>query len=994
MQFDLNWLADPQIFAVNRLDARAAFQGKDGKGNTLSVSLDGRWKFCYANTPETVPDDFVLPTYDDSAWDSIAVPGAIQMQGGGKYGTPQYVNTMYPWDGSAALQPPQIPQKYNPTGCYRRCFTVPEQWGDTPVLLRFDGVETAFALWCNGTFIGYSEDSFTPAEFDVTKAIYRNQPNVLCVEVFRFTSASWLEDQDFWRFSGIFRTVTLLTIPQDGMWDICLTPVYHADQNKGTLTAEISFYDKAPQYFTLTCAGITTRCAVTETESRASAALEIPSPALWSAEQPNLYACTIALCDSNETVIERTELNVGFRTFELKDGLMRLNGKRIVFKGVNRHEWNCHAGRVVTHDDMILDIETMKRNNINAVRTSHYPNHTEWYDLCDRYGLYVIDEMNLETHGTWQKKGKPVPDENTIPNDNPLWKKAVLDRANSMYQRDKNHASVLIWSCGNESCGGSVLHDVSVFFHQKDSSRIVHYEGIFNDRRYADTSDIESQMYTPVSQVIRFLAENPQKPFILCEYSHAMGNSCGALHKYTELTDTQSRYQGGFIWDYIDQSILTTDGAGRKIMGYGGDFGDRPNDGNFCGNGLVYADRTPTPKLAEVRACYQNFAITVSESSITITNKSLFTDLSAYEIVVTLYQNGEKQLSGTMECACAPTKTVVCPLPFALQQTNADCNIDVNIVLKNDTLWAKKGYSVAFGQAVFFPKMQKSICTLPLTAVEGDANLGVHGAGFSLLFAKNIGLTSYCYGGKEMLQAPLLPNFWRAPTDNDKGWNMPHCLAQWKTAGAYAVLENCSMTSTQTAAQITADYRLPSKQRLTIKYDITGDGRVQVTQTWQGEAVENVPEFGVQMALSPMYDTVEYDGMGPDENYIDRMHGAHMGRFTYAVKDALCPYLKPQESGARQVRRAKVMNENRCGIEISSEGIWFSALHYTPDEIEAAAHMTQLPPVCKTVLRCAANQMGVGGDNSWGAMPHEEYRLPLTKGQSFTFSFVGIDDKR
>ena len=988
MQFDIKWLNDPQVFAVNRLPARATHSSVNGAGNSLSVSLNGQWRFHYATVPEQAPNDFFAVEYNSDAWVTIPVPGYIQMQGDGKYGTPHYVNTMYPWDGHEKLVPPQIPQAYNPVGSYVHSFSVPKQWENQPVLLRFDGVETAVAVWCNGQFIGYSEDSFTPAEFDLTDVIYRDKPNILAVQVFRFTSASWLEDQDFWRFSGIFRDVTLFTIPKGGIWDVQLSPVLHAD-GTGTLTADVSFYHDTPHEIMLQVDDSIAK--MTPTHVQTALSIEVASPRLWSAEAPNLYDCTIILRNDDGEITEKTTLRVGFRTFALQNGLMMLNGKRIVFKGVNRHEWNCHTGRVVTQADMLCDIQTMKRNNINAVRTSHYPNRTEWYDLCDAYGLYVIDEMNLETHGTWQKMGAVTIDENTLPNDNLLWKDAVLDRANSMYQRDKNHASVLIWSCGNESCGGSVLHDASWFFRKKDSSRLVHYEGVFHDRRYPDTSDMESQMYTPVTGIIRFLAENPQKPFIMCEYAHAMGNSCGALHKYTDLTDTQPRYQGGFIWDYIDQGILSVNDDGQEIMAYGGDFGDRPTDGNFCGNGIVYADRTVTPKMAEVCACYQNFAITVDENKISIENKSLFTNLSQYDVVATLLRDGKILLANTVQQACAPGETVTLALPFALPQDDENDIVDVMIALQNDTVWAQKGHVVARGQKILHKKKYENQCKLPVTVVEGDVNIGIKGARFSLIFAKNAGLISYRYDGREMLKAPLAPNFWRAPTDNDKGWNMAHHLAQWKTAGMDAILTNCRVRVAETEACITADYQTPNGENLAMQYQITGDGRVETALIWQGEAVENVPEFSVQITVPSAYCNVEYDGMGPAENYADRLRGAYFGRFSYTAKEALCPYLKPQESGARTgVMQAKLTDDDGHGMVFYGDAMMFSALHYTVHEIQAAQHPAQLPSVCKTVVRCGAGQMGVGGDDSWGAMPHAEYRLPLKKGQVFTFAFGGI----
>lgn len=989
MEFKRDWLSDPQLFAMNRLEARATHQSLDGAGNTLSQSLNGRWRFHYALTPEKAVAGFYSPDYDDSEWDSIAVPGYIQMQGNGRYGTPHYVNTMYPWDGHEKLIPPQIPKEYNPVGSYRTLFRVPEQWGDNPVFIRFDGVETALALWCNGSFVGYSEDSFTPAEFDLSPFVRKGEQNLLAAQVFRFSSASWLEDQDFWRFSGIFRAVTLFSLPATAIWDVKLNAELNEDMTEGRLQASVTLRGEPGGSLTLIAQGQSISCPVNEAVTALS--LNIAKPKLWSAEHPNLYQCLLLLSDKSGRVLQKAALNAGFRRFEMDGGLMKINGRRIVFCGVNRHEWNCRTGRVVSQADMIADIQTMKRHNINAVRTSHYPNDTRWYDLCDRYGLYVVDEMNLETHGTWHKMDRVKIDENTLPNDNKLWQPAVIDRARSMWQRDKNHPSVVIWSCGNESGGGSVFYEVSEFFRQNDSTRLVHYEGVFQDRRYNQTSDMESQMYTPVKGIEEFLNEHPEKPFIMCEYAHAMGNSCGALHKYTELADTNERYQGGFIWDYIDQGIMSTDKKGRPYMAYGGDFGDRPTDRNFCGNGLVYADRTPTPKLAEVFACYQSFAIEVREKSAAIVNKTLFTDLAEYQMVFTLCDEGRRLMKSVANHPCPPGEVICVPLPFSLPERPGNYTVNLSLCLKEDCLWAKAGHVVAFGQYCVSRAAPETPCTLPVTVVEGDVNIGIKGENFSVLITKNSGLTSYRYRGQELLKEPVMPNFWRAPTDNDNGNGMARRHASWKTAGLYAAPTECSLSARAEEATVAMRYTLPDTQELALFYRITGDGRVEATMVWQGQSVKSVPEFGLALVLPDHLSQVSYFGMGPQENYSDRMKGAHLGRSSYTVEEALCPYLKPQESGARTgVHWARLTGEDGRGMLFEAKNMLFSALNYTPHEIEAARHKNELPPVSKTVVRCALGQMGLGGDDSWRATPHPEYLLPLGSNQRFTFSFCGI----
>lgn len=992
MNFTHEQLSDPQTFAINRLPARSCHKSTDGAGNSQSISLNGQWEFHYALTPSATPADFFAMDFDSSNWDSIAVPAYIQLQGDGKYGTPHYVNTMYPWDGHEALTPPQIPEDFNPVGCYRRFFSLPEQWQEDGIFLRFDGVETAAALWCNGSFVGYTEDSFTPAEFDLSPFVKRGEDNLLALQVFRFSSASWLEDQDFWRLSGIFRDVTLFTAPKTAIWDIFLHPTLSEDMRHGILTADVKLRGIANDNagsLSLTIDGAETVCTVTGNDCLLSMAFD--SPRLWSAECPNLYSGVLLLKNDEGIITQRVELSFGFRLFEMRDGLMLINGKRIVFKGVNRHEWNCRRGRVVSYEDMVRDIETMKRHNINAVRTSHYPNSSHWYDLCDQFGLYVIDEMNLETHGTWQRPETLLTLKNVVPCDNELWLGAVLDRANSMLERDKNHPSVIIWSCGNESYGGSVIFAASEFFRKTDPSRLVHYEGIAHDRRFNATSDMESQMYTPASGVVEFLENSPDKPFILCEFSHAMGNSCGGLHKYTALTGSHPRYQGGFIWDYIDQGIVAVNERGEEYMAYGGDFGDRPTDGIFCGNGLVFADRSPTPKLAEVWSCYSNFDLTLTEHEVTIKNKSLFTDLAEYDIKLELARDGNILLSNIITACAVAGSHVTIKLPFDIPESSGEYTVTASLLLSEDTLWAKKGHCVALGQVVIKRDNLAKPCTLPITVIEGDYNIGVRGEGFSVIFAKNAGLTSYNVRGRELLKAPLMPNFWRAPTDNDNGWHMAHQHAQWKTAGLYARVTTCSVEFNEVQAIITAEYVLSNGKKLQLAHKVTGDGRVTVTMLWQGEATASIPEFGIQLILPQALSHVQYYGMGPEESYADRMSAVHLGRFSYDVKGALSPYLRPQESGARTgVRTAAIVDSDARGIIFEGDAMMFSALNYTPHEIEAAAHPCDLPPVSKTVVRCSLGQMGVGGDDSWGAKPHPEYLLSICEGERFCFSFLAI----
>lgn len=959
----------------------------------METSLDGTWKFCYAKTPEQAPADFYRKDFDVSGWDDIQVPGYIQLQANGKYGLPQYVNVQYPWDGHEFLTPPSIPQHFNPVGCYVRRFTVPQNWAG-PVGIRFDGVETAFAVWCNGVFVGYSEDSFTPAEFDLTPVLSESGENTLAVRVYRFSSASWLEDQDFWRMSGIFRSVALFTQASTHLSDIWVKPELSKDFSEGCLRAEVKLSGNCTGTLCLSANGQSVCTPITGSE--VSLELNVPAPRLWSAEAPELYPYEITVLAADGSVLESTHGKAGFRRFELKDGLMLLNGKRIVFKGVNRHEWDCRTGRCVTAEDMLRDIKLMKQNNINAVRTSHYPNRVEWYDLCDEYGLYMIDETNMETHGTWSRlcRGLLAAD-SAVPGDRPEWSGAVLDRANSMLQRDKNHPAILMWSCGNESFGGKNIYEMSCFFRRTDPSRLVHYEGVFNDRRYPDTSDVESQMYTPALDVRKFIQEHPEKPFILCEYAHAMGNSCGALDHYTRMTDEIPQYQGGFIWDWMDQGLEKENALGETFLAYGGDFDDRPSDLEFVGNGLLFADRQPTPKLFEAKACYQNFDLIPDASKITIRNKALFTGCDAYCLVLNLTKDGVCIESCQQDLHAGPGETVQIDLPFRIPTQPGEYTVDASLVLRSDTLWAEKGHSVAFGQYHASVKAAPVPCSLPVTLVDGDYNIGVYGKDFSLLFCRSgrlPSICSYCWKGQELLERPLTLNFWRAPTDNDRAAGMELDHLPFKTAGLYAKLCNAEAILDGSQVLISAQYTLADQTPVSVQYRITGDGMVDVSLQWNGAPVESVPEFGMMFTLPAAYKEVSYYGLGPGESYMDFTHAAHMGLFCYDAHKALQPYFMPQESGARtRVQMAKITNAEGLGLKFCGDEFMFSALAYTPHEIENAHHHYELPPKVKTVVRCAKGQLGIGGDNTWGAKPHPEYHISLAENEVFRFCFGGTD---
>ncbi len=1011
---------NPAIFAVGRLPAhsdhipyRTAQELRAGV-SSLRLPLDGVWRFHYAKNPSAAPEGFWAADYDVSGWDCIRVPAHIQMEG---YDKPAYVNTQYPWDADEELQPGEMPTVFNPVADYVLDFRLPAGFCGGEVHVLFEGVESGFALWLNGNYVGYSEDSFTPSEFDLTPWL-REGENRLAVRVYKWTPGSWFEDQDFYRFSGIYRSVWLCLVPETAVLDLSVVPLVSEELTAGTVEITATTKGAGSLRLTLTDEGRTIAAGEAFFEDGLAAAeLAVPAPVLWSAEFPKLYTLLLEVCSQEGSVTEVIRQRLGFRRFELKGGLMLLNGKRIVFKGVDRHDFSSKQGRVPDREELVRDIVTMKRNNINAIRTSHYPNQSALYELCDEYGLYVMDENNMETHGSWdalfrQQAGTDY----VIPKDHEEFAPLLLDRVNSTYQRDKNHPCVLIWSCGNESFGGKVIYEMSELFRRLDKHRLVHYEGIFNDRSYPATSDMESQMYTPAAEVERFLAENPDKPFILCEYTHAMGNSCGAMHKYTELSDREPRYQGGFIWDYVDQSLWKKDRCGKWFQAYGGDCCERPTDYNFSGNGIVYGgDRTPSPKMQEVKYNYQNISVIFDETGFTVRNKNLFLNTDMYTAAAILQQDGTERLRIPLDISVPPLSEAYFAIPAAVEEemraqeatasqpgrSLPEFAVTVSFCLKEDTIWAKAGHEIAFGQKVFKREKAAFVCDEPLRVVRGKWNLGVHGRNFSAQFsAIRGGLTSYIFSGTEMIEQIPMPNFWRAPIDNDRGNGMPQRYAQWKIASLYGIGIGPQaplfpeVEQKEHSVAVTFDYLLPTNplSGCRLRYEVFGDGTVQTTLSYKAvEGLCDMPEFGVMFKLNADYDRVVWYGLGPEESYVDRQKGAKLGVYEKSVAENMARYLVPQECGNKcGVRWAKVVDRRGRGMEFSGDELSFSALPWTPHELENAAHDYELPTVHYTVVRVALQQMGVGGDNSWGAQTHPEYLLPKNKDLTFTFRFKGI----
>ena len=1011
--FDYSLVKDPQYFKDGRMDAHSDHtyyrdeEEAQEKETSFRYNLNGIWKFHYARNYGSAIPGFEKEEYCCRDWDDIRVPAHIQMEG---YDAPQYANVQYPWEGHEDIHPGEIPAHFNPVASYVKYFEVPEKMQGKRLFISFQGAESGIALWLNGHFVGYSEDSFTPSEFELTEYVKEGE-NKLAAQVFKWTASSWCEDQDFFRFSGIYRDVYLYTVPEVHIYDFQIRAIPDETLRAAALEIRTNTWGKGTVKITLSKEGETVIEDKKSLDGEEIYSWKVENPVLWSAEDPQLYDLNLEVYNEAGELQEVIPQKVGFRRFEMKDGIMMLNGKRIVFKGVNRHEFSSVSGRHVSEEELRKDLKTMKQNNINAIRTCHYPDASLIYQLCDEYGIYMIDETNLESHGSWDTAEFTKDYTYVVPYDKPEWLDMMLDRANSMYQRDKNHAAILIWSCGNESFGGKDIFEMSQFFHREDPTRLVHYEGLCHDRRYNDTSDMESQMYPSVEAIKEFLAKDNSKPFICCEYTHAMGNSCGAMHKYTDLTDTEPKYQGGFIWDYIDQSIYKKDRYGKEFQAYGGDFGERPTDYNFSGNGIAYGgNRDASPKMQEVKFNYQNITAEVSEDSVKVINKNLFVNTDIFDCKVTVAKNGKVIRRASLTTAVAPLSEETYALPLEKEEKPGEYAVTVSFHLKEDKVWAEAGHEVAFGQHVYRVEEPKKACPEGIEVIRSTHNIGVRGAHFEVLFSVlNGGLVSYKYAGKEMIEAIPKPNFWRAPTDNDCGNLMGMRYGQWKIAsmylshkdfrqGPYGPGNMPEVEVNEKTVKVTYTYLMPTTplSECRLSYEVSGDGRVKTTLSYDPvRELGDMPEFGVIFKFNADYDRVEWYGLGEAETYADRKKGAKLGIYANKVADNMARYMVPQECGAKEeVRWAKVTDRRGRGMlfemDENNGPMMFSALPYTPHEMENAMHPYELPEVHYTVVRVAKDQMGIGGDDSWGARTHEEYLLKTDKKMEFSFVFKGL----
>lgn len=1001
----LDWLENPEIFRVNRIDAHSDhwyYENMDEiklKDNMpLKQNLNGKWRFSYSENPSLRIKDFYKEDFDVSGFDYIQVPGHIQLQG---YDKCQYINTMYPWEGHDELRPPHISKTYNPVGSYVTFFNVKEELKNKQTFISFQGVETAFYVWLNGEFVGFSEDTFTPSEFDITNYL-RTGENKLAVEVYKRSSASWIEDQDFFRFSGIFRDVYLYAIPETHVNDLFVKTDLYDDYKNAKLNAELkmigNFETTIETYLEDREGNMIAVSKEFPCFDKLTLTLDVKGVKLWSAEEPNLYTLYI-LVKKDDSLVEVVTQKIGFRHFKMKNKIMCLNGKRIVFKGVNRHEFSARRGRSITKEDMLWDIKFLKQHNINAVRTSHYPNQSLWYRLCDEYGIYLIDEANLESHGSWQKMGQCEPSWN-VPGSLPEWQAAVLDRASSMLERDKNHPSILIWSCGNESYAGEDIFQMSEYFRKKDPSRLVHYEGVTWNREYEKTSDMESRMYAKAADIEEYLNNDPKKPFINCEYMHSMGNSTGGMMKYTELEDKYLMYQGGFIWDYGDQALYRKLPNGKEVLAYGGDFTDRPSDYNFSGNGLIYADRTISPKAQEVKYLYQNVKLNPDKNGVTIKNQNLFVSTGEFDLCYVVEKEGKLLKEGILNVSVAPGEEKYIELPVENYNCSKEIVLTVSLRLAQATLWADKGFEIAFGQKVIKEREEsnKSVSSdFKMKVVHGDVNIGVHGKDFKVIFSKQEGgIVSLRYAQKEFITRTPKTYYWRATTDNDRGNKHEFRCSQWLVATIGQKYVDFSMEELEDKIVLYYTYQLPTvpSTNVNVTYEVAKDGVIKVNVKYNGvEGLPELPVLGMNFKLLAEFNSFSWYGMGPEENYIDRGEGAKLGVYESAPIDNLSRYLVPQECGNRtETRWVIVKNDKNEGLKFTYDKtpFEFCVLPYNNMELENALHIEDLPPINFTHVNIIGKQMGVGGDDSWGAPVLSEFCIDSSKDLEYSFLITNI----
>lgn len=1019
---------NPEIFEINREEATATFYrytseesallNEGWKNSLFYKSLNGTWKFYYADSVQATPLGFYKPEYDTKNWDIIKVPSNWEMQG---FGIPIYTNITYVFPKN----PPFIPHNLNNVGIYKRDFEIPNNWKNKQIHLHFGGVSGAMYVYINGKMVGYNEGSKTPAQFDITKYL-KNGKNELSVQVLRWSDASYMEDQDFWRLSGIERNVYLmatnkviindLTLQQDlinnykdGQFGLEVEIGNNSDKTVRK-NLEVMLLDQKEKIFS-----ISKKITAKPGKTIVNFEKVLKNVKSWTAETPNLYKALIILKDEKE-INEATSVNVGFRNISIQNSQFLVNGKPVLIKGVNLHDHDQKTGHVISEDLTLKDLQLMKENNVNAIRCSHYPKNPFFYKMTDEYGFYVIDEANIETHGmgtTNQGLDNNEEAKSVHPAYLPEWKGMHLDRTIRMFERDKNHPSIVTWSLGNEAGNGENFYATYDWLKSHDTTRPVQYEGALN---YENT-DIQPPMYMKIPAMIKYAENDPQKPLILCEYAHSMGNSTGNFQDYWNAIEKYKVLQGGFIWDWVDQGILAKTKDGEQYWGYGGDFGasEIQNDGNFCINGIVNPDRTPHPALAEVKKVYQPIKITegkISGGSFKVKNEYFFKDLSDIDFSWELLKDGKSLKTGTIgEIYLEPqsSKTINLKLP-KIESRNNEYALNIYARTNKKLPLIPKNHRVAYEQFVigmFKPEID-TVGQKLLKIEISDSVVMIKSDALKVNFDKSTGkLSQLDYGDGNLILEPLKPNYWRAPTDNDFGYKMPEKRAEWKQASSIQQLQNFEILVDGKSAdlkrssnfegrsiEVFSTYRIGENlASATLHYKVFPGGMIKLTQDLRDiqQNASRLPRFGSTIIIKNQYQNVNWYGRGPQENYIDRNTAALLGIYKESLAQLYFPYIRPQENGERtDIRWVSFTNNAGKGIEFTTEKpISFSAHHQYLSDFDAGKnkaerHTIDVPKRDFVSINLDDIEMGVGGDNSWGAQPHDKYQI---KPEEMTYTF-------
>ena len=1014
---DLPDWENPLVIGINKEPAHLSFMHYPDQKSALAdstlefhtpyyKSLDGQWKFKWSKNPAERPKDFYKTDYDVSKWADIRVPASWQTEG---FGKAIYLNIKYPFHPDYPAHPPLIPQEYDPVGSYSTNFTIPDNWNGRDVYIHFGGVKSAFYIWVNGKQVGYSQGSMTPAEFNLNSYL-KKRDNQLAVEVIRWSDGSYLEDQDMWRFSGIFRSVYLYSTPKEHLEDFFIRAKLDDGYKDGLLhiTAKVrnntneNFQPAAVEAYLYNETGkivgngpIVSSKTITDlpagTEGIAELHAKIDNVKKWTAETPNLYTVVLVLKDDKGKILEAARSTTGFRTIEIKDAMLLVNGVSIKLKGTNIHDHDPYHGRALDYKWIEKDLKLMKQCNINTVRFSHYPHDPRYYDLFDKYGMYVIDETNLESHGMNERE--------LLPGSDPLWTNACLERIKRMFARDKNHPSVVIWSLGNEAGHGENFDVMASYARAVDPSRPIHYE------QMNSIADMVSYMYlTP--QRLEYMAADPDitKPIFMCEYAHSMGNSTGNMEVYWDIINNHKNLIGGCIWDWVDQGLYKKDDQNRMFWAYGGDYGDEPNDANFCINGFVLPDRKPQPAYYEVKHAYQYVTfhpIDLPKGMLIIRNGYYHSNFSDYEISWELTQNGKMIQSGVIDTLTISPQSwarIILPVHQPELSPGNEYWLNLSVNMKKGNFWADKGFTIAWDQF----KIPWSVAPSPIkdlsqtnslmTDQSGDM-IVVGGGEFKIKISKKDGsLISYNWKGKDLISGHLQPNYWRALTDNDLAGFRGE-LDAWKKAATGRTVNSVNVIQPDLKTEVvTFIGSLPvGKSTWKVTYAIYGNGAVKITQQLNpiGEVPLYIPKFGSELQIPKEYSEMSWYGRGPWANYIDKQSGAIIGNYSGSVDSLWTDYVRPQENGNRcDVRWVAFTNQSGDGLlAIGDPVLSVSAWPYSLEDLENAKHIDDLPQRNYITVNLDDKQMGVGGIDTWSrnARPEPQFRLPSDEKYQYTF---------